>query len=154
MTINAIPDGYHSVTPYLVAKNATAALEFYKTAFKAEITLVMNTPSGGIAHAELRIGNSPIMLADESPEMGFVSPETLGGAGVSLMIYTENVDQLFDAAIDAGAEQLRPVVDQFYGDRAGTLKDPFGHTWTIATHMEDLTEDELNNRMKACFSEE
>ena len=153
MTVKAIPDGYHSVTPYLIAKGANAAIDFYKAAFHAETTLVMNTPDGGVAHAELRIGNSPIMLADESPEMGFLSPETLGGAGVSLMIYTENVDQMFAIALEAGAQELRPVIDQFYGDRAGTLKDPFGHTWTIATHMEDLTEDQLNQRMQDYFNQ-
>ncbi|WP_448555841.1 VOC family protein [Thalassotalea montiporae] len=151
MSVSAIPDGYHAITPYLVAKSAKAALAFYQQAFSAEHVLELNTPDGGIAHAELKIGDSHFMLADEHPEMGFISPETLGGAGVSLMIYHQDVDALFAQALAAGAKELRPVVDQFYGDRAGTLQDPYGHVWTVATHIEDVDEQELNERMKALF---
>ena len=151
MSVSAIPDGYHTITPYLVAKNAKSALAFYQGAFNAELVLELNTPDGGVAHAELKIGDAHFMLADEHPEMGFISPETLGGAGVSLMIYDADVDKLFAQAIAAGGKELRPVVDQFYGDRAGTLQDPFGHVWTIATHIEDVDEQELNKRMKAFF---
>ena len=153
MSVKPIPDGYHSVTPYLIAKNAKKALTFYQQAFHAEVTLILNTPDGGIAHAELKIGDSPVMLTDEYPDMGYLSPESLGGAGVSLMIYSENADELFLNALNCGATELRPVTKQFYGDRAGTLKDPFGHTWTIATHIEDLSEQELNQRMNEYFAQ-
>jgi len=153
MPVKPTPDGYHSVTPYLVARNAADAISFYNKAFLAETLLVMNTPDGGTAHAEIKIGDSHVMLTDEYPDMGFLSPESLGGAGISLMIYVENVDDFFANAIECGATELRPVTDQFYGDRAGTLKDPFGHTWTIATHKEDLTEEELNQRMQAYFEQ-
>ncbi|MFD2167098.1 VOC family protein [Thalassotalea euphylliae] len=152
--VKAIPEGFHSITPYLVAKNAKQALGFYSEAFDAEVTLELNTPDGGVAHAEMKVGSSHIMLAEEHPDMGFLSPETLGGAGVSLMLYLDNVDTAFAKALAAGAEEVRPVIDQFYGDRAGTLKDPFGHIWTLATHVEDLTEQELHQRMMAYFSEE
>ncbi|WNC70168.1 VOC family protein [Thalassotalea nanhaiensis] len=153
MPVKAIPDGYHSITPYLIVKDGNAAVKFYQNAFSAEIILVLNTPDGGIAHAEIKIGDSHIMLAEEYMDMGFVSPETLGGAGVSLMLYLENVDQSFTKAINAGGIELKPVSDQFYGDRAGTLKDPFGHIWTLGTHKEDLSEDEIKQRMMAEFSE-
>lgn len=153
MTVKAIPDGFHSITPYLVAKGASAALGFYQRAFGAEKTLVLTTPDGSVAHAEMKIGNSFFMLTDEYPEMGFLSPETLGGSGVSLMIYTDNVDAYFANAISAGAVELRPVIDQFYGDRAGTLKDPYGHVWTNATHKEELTEKELVERMQTVINQ-
>ena len=153
MAVKAIPDGFHSITPYLVAINAVDALTFYQKAFHAEQTMALHTPDGSVAHAEMKIGDSHFMLTEEYPDMGFLSPKTLGGAGVSLMIYTEDVDALFANAINAGAVELRPVVDQFYGDRAGTLQDPFGHVWTIATHKEDLTEDELMTRMQAYMAE-
>lgn len=146
-TTQPIPEGFHSVTPYLVMKNAKAAIEFYVEALDAKIMMCLDAPDGSVAHGELLIGNSYIMLTEENPEMGFVGPETLGGAGVSLMLYVEDVDQTFAQAIAAGCVELRPVIDQFYGDRAGTLKDPYGHVWTIGTHKEDLTEDEVNARM-------
>lgn len=148
MAANAIPEGYHSVTPYLICKNARQAIEFYQKAFNAEVKLILDMPGGGVAHGEILIGNSHVMLADEQPEMNFSSPQSIGGSPVSLMVYLEDVDKAFAQAIDAGAEQLRAVEDQFYGDRAGTLKDPFGHTWTLATHIEDLSEQELEQRFQ------
>ncbi|WP_286266656.1 VOC family protein [Thalassotalea atypica] len=147
MSVSPIPQGFHSLTPYLVVKDAKSALTFYQQAFNAVTTLELNTPDGSVAHAEMKIGNSYLMITEEYPDMGFVGPETLGGAGVSLMLYTEDVDLLCNQAIDAGCELLRPVIDQFYGDRAGTVKDPYGHVWTIGTHTEDLTDEELSARM-------
>ncbi|WP_394174610.1 VOC family protein [Thalassotalea litorea] len=152
MTAKAIPDGYHSVTPYLICKNALAAIEFYQQAFDAEVKLVLEIPGGGVAHGELLIGNSHVMLADEQPQMNFVSPDSLGGSAVSLMIYINDVDTAFAQAIGAGAEVVRNVEDQFYGDRAGTLIDPFGHTWTLATHTEDVSEQELEQRFEALMA--
>lgn len=146
MVSKPIPDGYHSVTPYLVVKGASRAIDFYKQAFGATELLRMDGPEGSIGHAEIKIGDSPVMLADEHPQMGFRSPQTLGGAGVSLMIYVEDVDEVFPRAIAAGAKELRPVQNQFYGDRSGTLEDPFGHVWTISTHVEDVPEDEMLRR--------
>lgn len=146
MVSKPIPDGYHSVTPYLVVKGASRALDFYKQAFGATELLRMDGPDGSIGHAEIKIGDSPVMLADEHPQMGFRSPQTLGGAGVSLMIYVENVDEVFPRALAAGAKELRAVQNQFYGDRSGTLEDPFGHVWTISTHVEDIPEDEMLRR--------
>lgn len=146
--VKAIPDGYHNVTPYLIVDGAAQALEFYQRAFGATELMRMPTPNGKIGHAEMRIGDSPIMLADEMPEMGYRSPRSLGGAGVSLMVYVEDVDRIFKQALDAGAKELHPVRDQFYGDRSGTLQDPFGHVWTIGTHVEDVTPEELERRAK------
>lgn len=153
MTVNAIPQGFHSLTPYLVTIDAKSALDFYVNAFGAIKLLELNTPDGSVAHAEMKLGDSIFMVTDEYPDMGFLSPKTLGGAGVSLMIYTEDVDQMFAQAISAGAVEIRPVIDQFYGDRAGTLKDPYGHVWTIATHKEELSEHALNERMQAYFNQ-
>lgn len=149
MATKSIPDGYHSVTPYLIVKGAANALDFYKRAFGATELMRMQGPDGKIGHAEIRIGDSPVMLADEHPDMGYRSPQSLGGAGVSLMIYVEGVDSVFKQAIKAGAKELQPLKDQFYGDRSGTLQDPFGHVWTIATHVEDVPEEEMTRRMKA-----
>ncbi len=149
MPVKPIPDGYHTVTPYLVVKDAAKAIEFYKVAFGATEFMRMAGPDGKIGHAEIRIGTSPVMLADEFPDMGFRSPQSLGGAAVSLLVYVEDVDARFDQAVTAGATVLRPVKDQFYGDRSGTLTDPFGHVWTIATHKEDLTPEELHKRSEA-----
>ncbi|HVT45129.1 MAG TPA: VOC family protein [Thermoanaerobaculia bacterium] len=149
MTVKAIPDGYAAVTPYLVMKNASKAIDFYKQVFDATERLRMDAPGGKIGHAELEIGDSLIMLADESPEMGFVGPETIGGTPVTLMLYVEDVDARFRRAIDAGAKELRAVQDQFYGDRSGTLTDPFGHVWTIGTHIEDVSPEEMSRRMEA-----
>ena len=143
-----IPDGYHSVTPYLVVKGAAAAIDFYKKAFAATELLRMPMPGGKIGHAEIKIGNSPVMLADECPEMGTVAPQATGSP-VGLMIYLEDVDTVFNRAIAAGGKVERPLQDQFYGDRSGTLVDPFGHKWTVATHKEDVPPDELARRAAA-----
>jgi PhnB protein len=145
----AIPDGYHSVTPYLIINGASEAIAFYQKAFGATELFRMPAPEGKIGHAEIKIGDSPIMLADEYPEMGYKSPQTLGGSPVSIMIYVEDVDTVFDQAIAAGGKAQRPVKDQFYGDRSGTLEDPFGHVWHVATHKEDVTPEEMEKRMKA-----
>jgi PhnB protein len=145
--VKPIPEGYHSVTPYLIVKGAARALEFYKKAFNATELVRMEGPGGTIGHAEFQIGNSRIMMADEFPDMGARSPETIGGSPVGLCIYTEDVDALFKQALAAGGKQERPVVDQFYGDRSGTLRDPFGHQWTVATHKEDVSPEEMERRM-------
>lgn len=150
MTVQAIPDGYHSVTPYLIVHDGAAALDFYVKAFSAvEVMRLPMGEEGKLAHAEIRIGDSHVMLADEFPEMGAVSPQTLGGAAVSLMIYLDDVDSRVQRAVDAGCEVLRPLEDQFYGDRTATLKDPFGHQWTLATHVEDVADEEVQRRMAA-----
>jgi PhnB protein len=146
--VKPIPDGYHSVTPYLIIKGAAEAIDFYKKAFGA--TELFRMEHGGkVGHAEVKIGDSPIMLADEQPEMGYKSPKTLGGTPVSLMIYVEDVDTTFKQAITSGGVQVKPLQDQFYGDRSGTLTDPFGHVWTVATHKEDVTPEEMDKRIKA-----
>jgi PhnB protein len=149
MSAKAIPDGYHTATPYLIIKGAAAALDFYKQAFGATELFRMAGPDGRIGHAEIRIGDSQIMLADEVPGMGFLSPQTLGGSPISLMLYVPDVDKVFQQAVAAGATSQRPVQNQFYGDRSGTLKDPFGHVWTIGTHVEDVPPDELRRRAEA-----
>jgi PhnB protein len=149
MTVKAIPDGYHSVTPYLIISGAAAAIDFYKQAFGASELLRMPAPGEKIGHAEIKIGDSPIMLADEAPEMGYQSPQTLGGSPVSIMIYVDDVDTVFDRAVAAGGKVQRPLKDQFYGDRMGTLEDPFGHIWHVATHTEDVSPEEMKRRMNA-----
>jgi PhnB protein len=154
MAAKAIPDGYHTATPYLIVKNATAAIEFYKRAFGATELMRLMTPDGKVGHAEVKIGNSPIMLADEAPDMGFRSPQSLGGSAISLLLYVEDVDTRFHQATVAGAKALRPVQDQFYGDRSGTLEDPFGHVWTLATHTEDVSPEEINRRAEAFFQQQ
>ncbi|HEY3181047.1 MAG TPA: VOC family protein [Casimicrobiaceae bacterium] len=147
MMVQPIPTGYHNVTPYLMVRNAAAAIDFYKKAFNAVELMRFPGPGGKIMHAEVKIGDSPVMLADEMPEEGFVGPQTLGGVGVSLMLYVEDVDTRFAQAIAAGATIKRPVQDQFYGDRTGTLVDPFGHVWSIGTHKEDVSMEEMQRRM-------
>ena len=149
MSVNFKAEGFHSVTAYLIVDNAGAAIEFYRKAFGATETLRMPGPEGKIMHAEVTIGDSPVMLADEFPEMGARSPKSVGGSPVGLMIYTEDADAMFTQAIAAGATEERPLADQFYGDRSGTVVDPFGHKWTIATHTEDLTPEEIAQRMQA-----
>ena len=149
MAVKAIPDGYHSVTPYLIISGATEAIAFYQKAFGATELMRIDAPGGKIGHAEIRIGDSPIMLADEFPEMGYKSPQTLGGSPVSIMIYVDDVDSVFKQAIAAGGKEQRPVKDQFYGDRSGTLEDPFGHVWHVATHTEDVTPAEMERRASA-----
>jgi len=149
MAVKAIPDGYHSVTPYLIISGATEAIEYYKKAFGATELMRIDAPGGKIGHAEIKIGDSPIMLADEFPEMGYKSPKTLGGSPVSIMIYVEDCDTVFKQAIAAGGKEQRPVKDQFYGDRSGTLEDPFGHVWHVATHKEDVSAEEMEQRASA-----
>ena len=145
--VNPIPAGYHSITPYLMVRDGARAIAFYREAFGAEEVMRFNDPNGRIAHAEIRIGDSHVMLADEN-EM-FVGPQTLGGAGVSLVLYVADVDATFAQAVAAGGTVRRPVADQFYGDRMGTLADPFGHVWSIGTHREDVSPEEMQRRMAA-----
>ena len=146
MSVSPIPAGYHSVTPYLIVDDGEAALRFYADAFGA--VELMRLPFGDrIGHAEIRIGDSIVMLADEWPAMGLLGPNKRGGTSTSLMIYTENVDTLFQRAIDCGAIEAQAVKDQFYGDRSGTLVDPFGHRWTIATNIEEIPLEEMQRRM-------
>lgn len=146
MAVRPIPEGYHTATPYLmIAKGSGAeAIEFYRRAFGAAELMRMPGPDGGIVHAEIRIGDSPIMMAEECP--GFSSPQTLGGAGISLMLYVEDVDASFEKAVAAGATVQRPLQNQFYGDRSATLADPFGHVWSIASHVEDVSPEEIERR--------
>lgn len=147
--VKPIPEGYHAVTPYLILKEAAKALEFYKRAFGATELARLADPSGKIMHAEVKIGDSPIMLADEFPDMGIVGPQSLGGTSVMLHLYVDDVDKTFQTAIDAGATVKRPIEDQFYGDRSGQIVDPFGHAWNIATHVEDVTMEEMEKRFAA-----
>ena len=148
MAVKPIPDGYQAVTPYLIVSGAARALDFYTQVFGATELMRLAGPNG-VAHAEMRIGDSVVMLADESPDMGYKGPVALGGSPVSLMLYVADVDATFQRAIAAGAVQQRPVKDQFYGDRSGTLEDPFGHVWTVATHIEDVAPDEIDRRLAA-----
>ena len=145
--VQPIPTGYHSVTPYLIVNNAAAAIDFYKKAFNAVEIMRFPGPGGRIMHAEVKIGDSPVMLADEMPEEGYVGPQASGGSSVSLHLYVDNVDAYFAQAVAAGATIRRAVEDQFYGDRSGTLADPFGHIWSISTHKEDVSMDEMQRRM-------
>jgi PhnB protein len=147
MAVKPIPEGYEGVTPYLVLDGASQAIDFYKKAFGATELFRMPMPGGKIGHAEIRIGNSVVMMADEQPEMGYRGPSAYGGTPVSLMFYVEDVDNVYNRAIAAGAKSLKPVADQFYGDRSGSLTDPFGHVWTIATHKEDVAPEEMDRRM-------
>jgi PhnB protein len=147
-TVKPIPEGYHSVTPYLIINGAADALEFYKKAFGA-VELFRMEHQGKVGHAEIKIGDSPIMLADEQPEMGYKGPTAYGGTPVSLMIYVDDVDKTYPQAIAAGGVEVKAVQDWFYGDRSGTLKDPFGHVWTVAAHKEDVTPEEMDKRMAA-----
>ncbi len=146
------PPGYHSVTPYMMVRGGALALDFYAKAFGAEKTMQLDMPDGGVAHAEMRIGNSIVMLSEENEAWGTKGPLTLGGSPMFLMIYVADVDAAFARAIAAGATEVRPVADQFYGDRSGTLKDPFGHQWTLATHIEDVSAEEGQRRMEAEFA--
>jgi PhnB protein len=150
--VKPIPDGYHTVTPYLIINGAAKAIEFYKKAFAAAEVMRMPTPQGTIGHAEIRIGNSPVMMADEFPQMGARGPAAIGGTPVSLMLYVEDVDAIFNRAVAAGAKVQRPVTDMFYGDRAGAVVDPFGHIWHIATRKENLSMEELGKRAAAAFA--
>jgi uncharacterized glyoxalase superfamily protein PhnB len=147
MSVKPIPDGYYSLTPYLVVKGAAEAIEFYEKAFGATEIVRMPGPGGRIMHAEVKIGNSMLMLSDENPDQGQLSPATLGGAGCSIMLYANDVDATFKQALGAGATQVMAPMDMFWGDRMGNLKDPFGHSWAIATHKEDVSPEEMGRRM-------
>lgn len=148
--VSYIPKDYNSVTPYLIIKGAAKAIEYYKSVLGATETVRMNGPDGKVGHAELKIGNSHIMLADENPSMGqgHTSAATMGGSPVSLYVYLPDVDQVVERAVKEGAVVLKPVETQFYGDRSGFFQDPFGHLWGIATHVEDVSPEEMKERMK------
>ena len=151
MATKPVPDGYRTATPYLIVNGAAAAIEFYKHVFAATEMLRMADPQGRVGHAEIKIGDSVIMLADEHPAMGYRGPRSLGGSSVSILLYLEDVDAVFERAVKAGAKAQRPVMDQFYGDRSGTLEDPFGHMWTVATHVEDVPPEEMQRRAQAAM---
>jgi PhnB protein len=141
-----IPDDYPRVTPYLIVDGAAAAIDFYKSVLGATEKMRMDGPEGKVGHAELELGDSVIMLADEHPEMDARGPRTVGGTPVSVHVYVEDADGVFERAVDAGAKELRPVEDKFYGDRSGTFEDPFGHHWHVATHVEDVPPEEMSKR--------
>lgn len=149
LKVRSIPDGYHAITPYLSVRGAAQAIEFYKKAFGAREIMRMPGSVGKIGHAEIEIGQARVMLADEVAELAFMSPQARGGSAVHLHIYVEDVDAMVARASAAGAKVTRPVADQFYGDRTGSIEDPFGHVWHIATHKEDLSEAEMTKRAKA-----
>jgi PhnB protein len=146
--VSYIPKGYNTITPYLVIKGAAKAIDYYKNVFGAKVIVRMDGPHGMVGHAELEVGDSRFMLADENPAMGNRSAETIGGSPVSLYVYFPDCDAIVDKAVKAGAKVLKPVTDQFYGDRSGFLQDPFGHLWGIATHKEDVSPEEMKERMK------
>jgi PhnB protein len=147
--VKPIPEGYHTVTPYLILSGAGDAIAFYKKALGAEEVLRLADPGGKVHHAEISIGDSRVMLADEHPEIQALSPRTVGGSPVSIHLYVEDVDRAVERAVAAGAKLVRPVADQFYGDRVGGIEDPFGYRWFIATHKEDLTIEEIRRRAAA-----
>lgn len=148
MSVKPVPDNHPRVTPYLCCDGAAAALDFYRTVLGAEERMRMAGPDGKIGHAELLIGDSVIMLADEYPEMEFRSPKAVGGTPVNLYVYVEDVDAVFAKALAQGAKELDPVKDQFYGDRSGAFEDPFGHRWNVASHVEDVPPDEMEKRAR------
>jgi PhnB protein len=151
----SIPEGMHTLTPHLVVREAARAIEFYKQAFGAQELSRSTTPDGRIMHAKLQIGDSPLFLNDEFPEHGAAnSPQALGGTAVTINIYVEDADAMFNRAVAAGAEVKMAIANQFWGDRYGTLRDPFGHSWAIATHKEDLTPEEIRARAEALFGAE
>ena len=149
--VKPIPEGYTAITPYLTVRNAAAAIEFYKRVFNAQERLRIGAPGKQVGHAELTIGNGVIMLSDEYPDMDVLSPEAIGGSPVTIHLYVENVDAVAEKAVAAGARMLRPVADQFYGDRAGKFRDPFGHLWWISTYQEDVPADEMKRRADALY---
>ena len=151
--VKPIPEGYHTITPYLIVKDGPRAIEFYKKAFGAQELFRMPGPDGNIAHAELQIGNSRFMLGTESPQMGSRSPETLKGTPVGLFLYLEDVDTAYKRAVDAGAKAQQPPQDMFWGDRYGKVADPFGHEWQLATHKEDVTPEEVGRRAQAAMKQ-
>ena len=150
--VNPIPENYHRVTPYLVVEGAANVIEFYKRCFGATELMRMPAPENRIGHAEIKIGDSTVMLADEDPMRGHRSPRNLGGSPVSLLLYVEDVDRTVEGAVAAGAKLLRPVENQFYGDRTGGIEDPFGHQWYVATHVEDVSPEEMEKRSEAMMA--
>jgi PhnB protein len=154
MAVKPIPEGYEAVTPYLVVNDAAGAIEFYKQALGATEMFRMAGPDGRVGHAEIKIGRGIVMLADEFPQMGATSPKTLGGSPVGLLVYVDDVDAVAARVVAAGAKTLRPVQDQFYGDRSGTFEDPYGHKWTISTHKEDVPPDEMRRRSEAFMKQQ
>jgi PhnB protein len=152
-SVKPIPDGYSAVTPYLTVKGAAAAIDFYRKAFGAEESFRMNSPDGKVMHAEIRIGGSVVMLHDEMPEWKALSPQTIGDSPCTIMLYVPDVDAVVKRAVESGATSTMEVADQFYGDRSGAVKDPFGHKWHIATHVEDVPPDEIERRAAKMFSE-
>jgi PhnB protein len=151
--VKPIPEGYPRVTPYLMVDGASAAIDFYTSVLGATERMRMSAPEDKVGHAELEVGNSVIMLADESPEMDARSPRTVGGTPVSLHVYVEDADATFERALEAGAKMLQPVEDKFYGDRSGSFEDPFGHRWHVATHVEDVPPEEMEKRAAAAMSD-
>jgi PhnB protein len=145
--VKPVPEGFHTVTPYLYFKGAAKAIDFYKKAFGATERVRMPGPKGEIMHAEIKIGDSIVMLSEENPQMDALSPQSIGGTPSVLHIYLPNVDAVVQNAVEAGAKLVRPVKDQFYGDRSGMLLDPFGHKWSVATHVEDVSPEEMRKRM-------
>ncbi len=152
-SVKPVPEGYHNVTPYLFVRGAASAIDFYKKVFGASEIMRMPAPNGRIMHAELRIGDSIVMLADEDPHAGVMSPQTVGGFSVGLHLYVDNVDAVVQRAVENGAKPLRAVKNQIYGDRSGSLLDPFGHMWSVGTHVEDVTPEEMRKRMSAAMSQ-
>ena len=151
--VRPIPDGYPRVTPSLIIDGAPAAIDFYGTVLGTTVRMRMDGPDGKVGHAELQLGDSVIMVADEFPEMGYRGPESFGGTAVTLSVYVEDVDAVFASAIGAGATEVRPIENQFYGDRSGQFEDPFGHRWNVSTHIEDVPQDELMKRAAAMMSQ-
>jgi PhnB protein len=152
-SVKPIPEGYHNVTPYLYVRGAAGAIDFYKKVFGAAEIMRMPGSNGKIMHAEIRIGDSIVMLADENPQTGIMSPQTVGGYSMGMHVYVENVDAVIQKAVESGAKPLRPIKNQFYGDRSGSLLDPFGHMWSVATHVEDVSPEEMRKRMTAAMSQ-
>jgi len=151
--VKPIPDGYPRVIPSLIIDGAPAAIEFYDSVLGTSVRMRMDSPDGRVGHAELQLGDSVIMLADEVPDMGYLGPKSVGGTSVTISVYVDDVDTVFGRALAAGATEVRPVENQFYGDRSGQFEDPFGHRWNVATHIEDVPEDEMMRRAAEMMSQ-
>lgn len=154
MPVSPIPEGYHTLTPYLIFNRAQKAIDFYKEVFGAEVIMLMDGPNGIVGHAEIKIGNSMIMLADDCPETEAQAPETLSGVNSYMHLYVEDSETMFKRALEKGATEVRPLKTMFYGDRAGTVKDPFGYYWTISTHVEDVSPEEIEKRINEMVAAE
>jgi PhnB protein len=152
MAVQPVPEGYHTITPYLAVENASEAIDFYKRALGAKERVRMPGPGGSVMHAELEIGDSVVMLSDPFPQASTKPPKELGGTSVSIMVYVDNIDSLYKQSIDAGATSLMEPDDMFWGDRFGSVQDPFGHSWTIATHVEDVSPEEMQKRSQEFMS--